>query len=507
MIQKTSLNELLGLRSQNTLLANSFQNADDVRFDDVTGFHIYGDLALNLRLAAAEDVRNADKYLDILEEYARIAEASSSQAGAALFEVQGERLHFFLPAPEANEASIKQLLQFSIALTQTVYDKLKANAGSDWNGFTLAADHGRAIVIATGRNGDDSVVSLGDAANMPAKRLARTPAVKAGHLALPSRITAKSKLLLSGAAYREDAVWIEINVKEPPLYLQPTVDVSLRNRMNESASAIANEFRARRTAIKFATANDIADHATIDDPIEVQAIVLRADLDGFTKQVQQAFLAGTEQAIRALIERFLVIMEFPEQFASKMNRRVISLPWAGDCATQILLLKPDESYESIRKTLPATASIDWQDGNGQYEGRMTEIRRAMAGTRWSVGVAGGDTEEGSSGRTLVANIQTAFRKFRVAAGWNVRRSLDAQQADNVVADDTVLPVTDYDGLNSDYQKAFNDLPGSSIFRRATLSALKKARQNQIGSAVQQRPIVMPNIVSGIIPVSKPHAND
>jgi hypothetical protein len=70
-----------------------------------------------------------------------------------------------------------------------------------------------------------------------------------------------------------------------------------------------------------------------------------------------------------------------------------------------------------------------------------------------------------------------------------------------------LPVTDCDALNADYQKAFNELQGSSIFRRATLSALKKARQNQIPVAIQQRAIVMPNIVSGIIPVSKPHAHD
>jgi hypothetical protein len=505
MIKKTSLNELLGRGPRKTLVANSLQTADGVRFDDVTGFHIYGDVALKLRLAAAEDPQNADKYLDILEEYAGIAEACSSEAGAALLEVQGERLHFLLPAPDANEASIKQLVQFSIALTQTVYDRLASKAGTDWNGFTLAADHGRAIVIATGRNGDDSVVSLGDPANTPAKRLARMPAVKAGHLALPSRISGKSRLLLSGAAYRDDAVWIEINVKEPPLYLHSAVDVSLRNRMNELASGIANEVRERRRTVKFATTNDLAGDATIDDPIAIQAIVLRADLDGFTKQVRQAFLAGTEQAIRTLIERFLLIMEFPEHFASRINRRVISLPWAGDCATQILLLKPDENYESIRKTLPATASIDWQDGNGQYEERMTQIRHAMAGTRWSVGVAGGDNDEGSSGRLLVANLQTAFRKFRVAAGWNVRRSLDAQQADNVVADDTVLPLVDYRGLNTDYQKAFSELPGSSIFRRATLPALKKARQSQVMGAVQQRPIVMPNIVSGIIPISRPHA--
>src|SRR5262249_24978589 len=139
MIQKTSLTQLLGRRPETDIKANIFQAADGVRFADVTGFHIYGHASLNLHLAAAQDTRNADKYLPVLEEYARIAEACCADAGAALLEVQGERLHFLLPAPDANEASITQLLRFSITLTQTIYDQLPAKAGRDWNGFTLAA--------------------------------------------------------------------------------------------------------------------------------------------------------------------------------------------------------------------------------------------------------------------------------------------------------------------------------------------------------------------------------
>jgi hypothetical protein len=306
---------------------------------------------------------------------------------------------------------------------------------------------------------------------------------------------------------RADQTWIEINVKDPAGYLAPAVNVLLQNQMNESATAIANAFRDRRNLVTFATANDVAARATIDDPVEVQAICVRADLDGFSRQVERAFAVGTEQAIHSLIQRFLVIMDFPEEFRKKLNRTVISLPWAGDCATQIIPLNQGESWTVLRKTMPALAAITWHDCDGEDDGRIREIRTAMEGTRWAIGVAGGDEDEGSSGRMLVANIHTAARKYRVASGWNVRRSLDAHQADNVVADDTVVHITDYDGLNTEYQLAFKELRDSTIFRCAKLAALKRARQNQIAAMSVRTSVTVPNIIAGAIPPSRPFGHE
>lgn len=152
--------------------------------------------------------------------------------------------------------------------------------------------------------------------------------------------------------------------------------------------------------------------------------------------------------------------------------------------------------------MPAVAAIAWHDCDGA-DGRMAEIRKAMSGTRWAVGIAGGDANEGSSGQLLVANLQTRARRYRVASGWNVRRSLDAQQAENVVADDTVLPVTDYNGLNTSYQLAFRELRDSSIFRCARLDALKRARQNQISAIATSKPTVVPTITGACVPASRP----
>jgi len=504
MITKIALNELLVPRRIRNFAETNIGQRDGTAFADVVGFHAYGDLGLNLRLAAPEEDHAADKYLEILEEYAHVAEDCALQADAALLEVQGERLHFLMPAPELTDDAILNLLRFSIALTQTIYARIEPLAGRDWSGFKMAADHGRAIIISTGRDGEDSVVSLGPAANTPAKRLAH--GVSAGHLALPKRLTGRSRLLVGGVAHRETHAWTEINVKTPAQFLQPAVDVALLKRMKEAASGVPTHFSSQRPSVKWASADQFANtnHATVADPIEVQGLCLRADLDGFSAQVQKAFDTGSEQAIRALVERFMLIMQLPEHFAKRMDRAIISLPWAGDCATQLILLKPGESYEDIRRFLPPTSSIAWQSSNGHPDQRLEEIRRAVQTARWSVGIAGGDEDEGSSGRMLVANIRTRTRTFLVAAGWNVRRSLDAQQASHVQAEDTVVHITDCEALSAEFRQVFHDLPDVAIFRRASLSALIAARDKQVAMVGQQRPIVMPNIRAGIVPASKPH---
>ena len=127
----------------------------------------------------------------------------------------------------------------------------------------------------------------------------------------------------------------------------------------------------------------------------------------------------------------------------------------------------------------------------------------MSGTPWAVGIAGGDTTEGFSGRLLIADLETRTRKYRVASGWNVRRSLDAQQAENVAAHDTVVPLTDYNGLNSSYQTAFKELRDSSIFRCAKLDDLERARQNQISAIATSKPTILPSVTGASIPASKP----
>src|SRR5580693_948080 len=86
-------------------------------FTDATGFHLYGELNLTLKLTAAEETTEAEKLIRILQEYATIGEACASESQAVLLEVQGERIHFFLNRPDDDAESVKEALQFSVAFT------------------------------------------------------------------------------------------------------------------------------------------------------------------------------------------------------------------------------------------------------------------------------------------------------------------------------------------------------------------------------------------------------
>lgn len=114
-----------------------FQPSDLVRFSDLQGYHIYADMQLNLDVAAAEDDRQAMKCVDLLEDFTVISDRCARLVGARILEVQGDRIHFVLPARDP-VADLGKLLLFSSALTQTVYQEIKPAAGDDWQAFSMA---------------------------------------------------------------------------------------------------------------------------------------------------------------------------------------------------------------------------------------------------------------------------------------------------------------------------------------------------------------------------------
>ena len=82
----------------------------EIMISDTTGFHIYGDLHLNLDLAAATD-QSEDEPL--FRNPVRIMRASrqTSPRGrpeVLIFEVQGERIHLFFNRNTANAESISE---------------------------------------------------------------------------------------------------------------------------------------------------------------------------------------------------------------------------------------------------------------------------------------------------------------------------------------------------------------------------------------------------------------
>src|ERR1700734_2146150 len=72
----------------NALIDKTKGTASAYDYAQVRGFHIYCDLTLNLRLSAAEDDKNSMLFLELLQDYAAVADSCAKQVGAHVLEIQ-----------------------------------------------------------------------------------------------------------------------------------------------------------------------------------------------------------------------------------------------------------------------------------------------------------------------------------------------------------------------------------------------------------------------------------
>ncbi len=455
--QKVSFGELWPLVESRGF----FQPSDTVQFSDLVGFHIYADLRLNLDLAAAEDVSSAMRFVDILEDFTAISDKCARLVGARVLEVQGDRIHFLLPVPELTHSTLASLLAFASALTRTAYQDLKPKAGDDWQGFSMAADHGMAVLVPS-HFGGGSLVSLGNVANQPAKRLGR--GVSSGHLALPE----KFGKTLPGAKRSGD--WVEIDVNTPVLETQSFFDDKLTESMRQVARAVFNE-RSRREIRNFA--GGLSEGISLTKtPVRTRGMCLRADLDGFSKKVEEAFQKGP-QAVAELVQEFTSVLQYPIDFAQRLGRPIIELPWAGDCCTIFIQPAFHETVEQMRASLPVEAGRHWH-GIAYENGGAEKWKKTLGSAKWEVGLACGNQQEGGNGNAIVTEFQTAERSFRIIAGWSARRAKDAQETSGISGDDVVIPIVDFQNLEEIFKPLFAEI--GTKYRFSNYAKLKNATQ-------------------------------
>lgn len=314
-------------------------------YADTDGFHIYTHLRLRLRLTNAEEDEHAARLLEIIQLFAKLAEDCGRVAGVEHLEVQGKRNHFLLLCKMNDEANLRRLLAFSIALARVVESEVRPLAGDDWVGFAMTADHGRAVLVSSRPfDPSDSLISLGPAAGAPAKKLNR-PVSDGG---VPDGRLAVNMACFGRPSDPEArASWQEFNLTGPTAFLREDIDRLTEEMLAAVRSDVLLFNRGPgapggRTVHFSANSAEFVDvsSTTFKEPRKVQGFAMRVDLDGFTAQVRLAFRAGDDRAIEALVNRFNEILTYPRQFRDRMNRPMIMLPWAGDQANLILLLRP-----------------------------------------------------------------------------------------------------------------------------------------------------------------------
>ncbi|MBP7828369.1 MAG: hypothetical protein KA248_00480 [Kiritimatiellae bacterium] len=471
----------------------------DINCSKERGFHVYGELRLSLKMTAAEDTRDAQRYLSILQDYATIADACARETQAELLEVQGERIHLLMPCAAADRTAVDKVIAFAISFAQLVYTKIGAKAGKEFQGFALATDHGDALILLSGSGADGSIISLGPAANAPAKRLGTE---KDGRVKTPARHLAMRSEILRAIQYPSDSSeWTNIDLSHVAKVFEGLMDGRLTERLSRASEAsLLLEKRRGPPEVNFVQSGYFAERDfTPGQALKLSAFCMRADLDGFTKEVQEAFKTGNTEA---LVLKFVSIIEFAKQFSGSRDRKIIQLPWAGDCANLIVLPKyAGESYEAAQMYVPAQLPAEW---HSQVTGSDREKRpwaHILGKTRWAVGCAGGEVFNGSRPVILLATVHTAKRDFMVAAGWAPGRSLDALDAEGVRGTDTVIPEEDYQAIDSQFQDLFEEL--DSRFRISRGLTKEKVRDATVQASAQQTgPYVVP--VGRHTPPAKPH---
>ncbi len=478
---KVTFNELVRLASRRVYLETRQTrqwSQEEVPYSDTKGYHIYSDLDFRLIVSAPETVNSAYLNLQILQAYASAAESVSTLAEIQILEVQGQRLHLFrqadAPIPEITESMINACRVFyRIAIRE-----IARFAGQEEFSVRMAADYGRAIFLrSSGDDPSESVVSLGDAANRPAKKLARDVSragVPAGKLAInetaiSGQIGAPSWRLVDLAAEPtpEAALWA----------LEESAIEKYRMVSFSAMEVLAKEFEPNPN-------NPV--HA----PHRRTGFVMRADLDGFSAQVRSALLAG-DAAVAELVRDFTAIMQYPTAFKDSLPEgvSVLLFPWAGDCAN--FLLECDD-YALERTYLPNRAALNWHDQGRGIATSGINWKGPMRGCKWLVAIAGGDNVLVEHGFILTGNVFAGGRSFHVGAGWSWRRSLDAEQASSTPPEYTIIHREDHRPLDDTLKMPYADhRDHPALFKIASFEALVKAQRQHDDEAARSSAVVVP----------------
>lgn len=487
-MKKVPFNQFLGFSKRTALqeaITSRTWSPEDSPFADTVGIHLYTDLDMVLGLVAGDE-EAAVRTLEILQRYAWAADAVCEPDWLRILEVQGQRIHLFAETGDAGPDMVERLIRSCRVLHGLATHEIANLAGDASFSIRMAADFGRAILLRSTGVDDvsESVVSLGNPANRPAKHLTREVGkngVPAGHLAWN---TAASTEPDGNPEWELVNLEAELGIKAAAATLQ--LDEAVKGRFGQMVSFAAKDFEPNPK-------NPV--HA----PVKREGFMLRADLDGFSARVKDALARG-DHAVLELVRAFEQIMKYPASFKDELPTgvTVVCFPWAGDCAN--LFLQCDD-YTLEENHLPNTAALKWH--RPKLNG--TNWRVLLDKAKWLVAIAGGDMDQGH-GNILTGNVIADGRTFHVGASWSWRRSLDAEQSEGTKANDTVIQNEDHAALDREQQRPYRDHPcNPSLFKVAPLDALIKTDGQEKSSAIISAPAIVPGL--GVkVPAPKPYAS-
>lgn len=414
-----------------------------------------------------ERAKTADLARGFLASVARASDAAQQTAtryGGMLLEVQGSTIHVALPMGKGQWYSYAGDLHS--ALRVIFHDGQKRVKG-----WRMVSDGGRTMVVAAaGVHGDHSFVSIGNSANRPAKHLYR-------QLELPEEDRALKRHHI-GWYDSGNQRWQHRRLDEVP------------SQSTEAVKSISESVRRGDPRLDFFRAIQAGSPASAramplaspgapgsprpDRPHTYFGWVIRADLDGFTRQVEACFECPEELA--KLAAEFRDIMQFAAKFVANHAEAMIQLPWAGDNFTAAVLFASKEEYESALPARLVEASLDFEK-EMEYE-RSKNPERQLGD--WAHGVAGGTVHGNTGGNVYLAGIEFGERRFLVGAGEGIGRSAEAISDIGPGPVQMALYRADWESLDRSYREQFKPAINSrgqtsTLFLVANLDDLAEVR--------------------------------
>lgn len=439
--------------------------ADIVPFTPQVLFHIYVKLDFEPRFESAS---NADDARDFLRSVARAgiaADRIAEQYQGLLLELQGSILHIALPSH-----SELRILSYASDL-HWAYRLIFNNNQGRVRGWRMTTDVGPTLVVPNRSvHGDISLVSLGNAANRPAKQLYR-------QLELDNEEVRALKRFFLG-------------VREPSTDSWRYIDLDGTPKRTEAVKQLANEARKAELSVQFINADSGHNMVTAsalpigpagtpsspsaDKPEVHFGWVMRADLDGFTACVKDCF--DHPDKLQELAVQFSKIMDAAAAFTKRHSASLAQLPWSGDNFTAAAVFPSKDKYEESAPKKLVELALD-------FEREMEEAAVISGFGGWAYGIAGGTVHGNANGNIYIAGVEVRSRRFLVGAGEGMWRSSCAFTDVDPKRGHLAVFVDDYDLLDNNYREKFlrtTNQQGqeSSLFRIATAVDLIRSRAAQ-----------------------------
>lgn len=309
------------------------------------------------------------------------------------------------------------------------------------------------------------MISLAPAANEPAKQFKKDSNVfPEGCLRTrKSILTAFGATAMNEAIFGEDGDWASIRLDSisDELLKNATYEKHFRSFDQRIRSGLETAESLSYADITINRSFNEYSSGTLKHPLALKGWTLRADLDGFSKQVTEAFdHPNRDKALKELVTDFIEVMDDAELFDQKCPFSTIKLPWAGDCASRFIV-STEEAYQDEASATPAQVLLRWQ-------------QHTQTG-RWLVALAGGDENNGD-GNALIAEMMVKGRRFQIAGGWSIRRSKQGEQEIGGKPTESVMHACDVAQLSNEWKHAFNPVDGHPTYSRATRVELEKSQQ-------------------------------